>query len=884
MHVVHRRIRIRGQSVISPQPIPGPYIAAPPTYSIASYARLEVMASRETPAGGLHSGRDTLDPVRSCVLHMKACVVTLPAVVEHDYFSFCRPILHDLTLLTGAWLPVYILIDDRTSPMDFSPDFHFGSSLTKMADVFPPGTKVSFMSEGGQAKTGVVKAIRIVDGNHTYAEVRVDGENPNAIRNISTLALTRMRTRDISRLLGALLDIWSTPGGTIIERCATLAIRFWLIILATFLAFSEGLLTRTFEWASGILSIPPCGVYTARESAVVIIGGEDGLGRAVALSFSELGYTVFVLYPATLEDASTQSVKSLNVSSVRIFWLSLPRIPDLGTVKLLYIWHKKKEQSTHGSWGLVAPISLDTESGAQRAHASDTIHAYCVDHALNLVSLIILPPSSSMSEGASSHKHMDEEITAASNESLAFATRGNVAHAIIEPILVVEDYVDLLKKTSGRVIMLSVCTHDGCLAPQTPHRLLDGVSQRVAQNLSYVLDPLGVRVCSVTIGSFEPSSDDGFRRAPEEHLTRALLVLSASCGSKDEWVQSKVRIPIHQCVIQAASRFFCLTIKVRSAAGRLPPDIDLSVPGPSPDALTEVASCYHRSPSQRCFITDSYTCSRAILLTTSPTIQAIESVRMANTQIASHSSRPFPLPEVYFLARKAPWRSVLWTTYSEASAILEPHVRSPIALAAMSGAVAGATQAVIAAPAENVRFVLEGASSATGWSHAKDQIHEAREVRDWMREVGDMAGRGWNGWLWGAAKDFCGFAVFFSVFELTRRAAARAKSTSSALVQEGKFGSDAKDRLHRHTPRIVHAITLVTGGAIAGLAYEVCCRPWDAARKAVHVDRVVSAEHHSVPSICCARRGTRVGYSSSEIPYSMCTTLPPHRSIGRSSR
>ena len=116
--------------------------------------------------------------------------------------------------------------------------------------------------------------------------------------------------------------------------------------------------------------------------------------------------------------------------------------------------------------------------------------------------------------------------------------------------------------------------------------------------------------------------------------------------------------------------------------------------------------------------------------------------------------------------------SVLWSTYSEVSTTLEPHIRSPVALAAFSGTLAGAAQAVVAAPAENVRFVLEGASSTAGWSHAwkevfrgsssypqmsrTDQLHEAREVRDWMRDVGEMAGRGWNGWLWGVAKDSCG--------------------------------------------------------------------------------------------------------------------------------
>lgn len=117
---------------------------------------------------------------------------------------------------------------------------------------------------------------------------------------------------------------------------------------------------------------------------------------------------------------------------------------------------------------------------------------------------------------------------------------------------------------------------------------------------------------------------------------------------------------------------------------------------------------------------------------------------------------------------------VLWSTYSSTSELLEPHLpNSPICVAALSGAVAGGAQALVAAPAENVRLAVEGGStSARGWSHAWkevfrgtrtagtqsriDEVHEARQVRDWMREVGEMAGRGWDGWAWGCAKDICG--------------------------------------------------------------------------------------------------------------------------------
>ncbi|EED84195.1 predicted protein [Postia placenta Mad-698-R] len=224
---------------------------------------------------------------------------------------------------------------------------------------------------------------------------------------------------------------------------------------------------------------------------------------------------------------------------------------------------------------------------------------------------------------------------------------------------------------------------------------------------------------------------------------------------------------------------------------------------------------------------------------------------------------------------------VLWSTYTEVSDALESRLSTqPIALAAIAGASAGGIQALIAAPAENVRLAIEGGSSSVrGWSYAwkevfrgtqsrsaldrHHEVHEARQVRDWMREVGDMAGRGWDGWGWGCAKDICGtklcatplylaimlivdtsigFAVFFSIFEVTRRFAMKTKAASNNFTPSG-----TSDRMRRHIPRVVHATTLVTGGAVAGLAYELTCRPWDIARKAVHVDRLRPAsERHSI--------------------------------------
>ena len=115
---------------------------------------------------------------------------------------------------------------------------------------------------------------------------------------------------------------------------------------------------------------------------------------------------------------------------------------------------------------------------------------------------------------------------------------------------------------------------------------------------------------------------------------------------------------------------------------------------------------------------------------------------------------------------------VLWSSYSEAASQLQTILPThPTVVSAAAGAIAGGSQALVAAPAENVRLVLER-STHTGWTSAWRsvfidtqtnhiqskplQLREARQVASWMKEVTGMAGRGWDGWRWGVAKDACG--------------------------------------------------------------------------------------------------------------------------------
>ncbi|KAF9458672.1 hypothetical protein BDZ94DRAFT_1313087 [Collybia nuda] len=200
--------------------------------------------------------------------------------------------------------------------------------------------------------------------------------------------------------------------------------------------------------------------------------------------------------------------------------------------------------------------------------------------------------------------------------------------------------------------------------------------------------------------------------------------------------------------------------------------------------------------------------------------------------------------------------TVLWTTYTETSKAIESTFEHhPTLTTALAGGVAGGMQALVAAPAENVRIIMEGGSTRIGnpasnaWkevfrgtSHVSNSkqtdIHDIRQVRRWMKDVGEMAGRGWGGWGWGFGKDICGFAFFFSIFEVTRRVALRAKTTSFVLLNGGGGENIAGERSSFGCvfPRVIHCGALITGGVVAGLAYEIAARPWDVARRTVHLE------------------------------------------------
>ena len=90
---------------------------------------------------------------------------------------------------------------------------------------------------------------------------------------------------------------------------------------------------------------------------------------------------------------------------------------------------------------------------------------------------------------------------------------------------------------------------------------------------------------------------------------------------------------------------------------------------------------------------------------------------------------------------------------------------------------------------------------------------------------------------------FEGFAVFFTLFELTRRIASRLKDLTTLHAPSRR----------RNLPKVVHGTTLVAGGVVAGLAYDLTGRPFDVARRTVHTYEVT---HREAPKPIIIRRAT----------------------------
>ncbi|KAI0709442.1 hypothetical protein C8Q76DRAFT_770269 [Earliella scabrosa] len=242
------------------------------------------------------------------------------------------------------------------------------------------------------------------------------------------------------------------------------------LLLETFSIF-QSLSYAVHERLCRFFALPPCQVHGPRESAIVIVGGDDALGRHIAFDCSEQGYTVFALCPDR-HPAIEAAPDASNVSS------------------LIQEWHQRIKRSGHSTspWGLVAPIVLDMTSSAQRTRAFETVDAYCATHSLHLVAVIVLPPSNYITSKP------------ACTGPVTISAWGNVVReSLVEPISVIQDYVRLLAAVSGRVVLVLASGHQPWISS-----LSKGALRSVAQYLRQELDVLGIKISTIVAGPSAP--------------------------------------------------------------------------------------------------------------------------------------------------------------------------------------------------------------------------------------------------------------------------------------------------------------------------------------------------------------------------------------------
>ncbi|KAL1944619.1 hypothetical protein VTO73DRAFT_3049 [Trametes versicolor] len=309
----------------------------------------------------------------------------------------------------------------------------------------------------------------------------------------------------------------STLFSSVLQLCIEVLSCIYVPLLLKCLALSQVVARTAHELLSRFLTLPPCQVYPPRESAVVIVGGDDGafvplqliggdhgradagvpptrradIGRHLALTFSEQGCTVFALCPDQPASAPASPAQS-----------SREAAQDASNVSaLIQEWHKRIKRSGRSPrWGLLAPIVLDMNSGAQRAHAVETVDAYCATHNLHLVAVIVLPPSAPAPP-------QPQPLAGGAADVAAWAEV--VRRCLVAPISVVHGYSKLLAAASGRVVLVLASGDQLEMRSAHLHAL-----ESAAQFLRREWGLLGIRVATLSAGPFAPASkqaDDAAR-------------------------------------------------------------------------------------------------------------------------------------------------------------------------------------------------------------------------------------------------------------------------------------------------------------------------------------------------------------------------------------
>ncbi|CAL1704996.1 unnamed protein product [Somion occarium] len=247
--------------------------------------------------------------------------------------------------------------------------------------------------------------------------------------------------------------------------------------------------TNLFHFISSRFMLSPSSVFEPRDSAVVIVGGQHELGRTIALHLSELGYTIFSLSSSHQHPTSDHG----------------PQSSSLSTANLVYEWHKKKERSPSMPWGVIAPIVLDTQSGPERYRAAETVQAYCMNNSLHLSAVVFLATDDlSVSLNDDTCQTISPYASKSpwnSNRAQASIWADAAAQTFKDPIIITQDYVEMLAEAAGRVILVV----PSILSGLSPYQETSPV---VTSYLRRHLAPFGVRISSLVADRREPPENN----------------------------------------------------------------------------------------------------------------------------------------------------------------------------------------------------------------------------------------------------------------------------------------------------------------------------------------------------------------------------------------
>ncbi|GAA5876796.1 hypothetical protein JCM8547_003168 [Rhodosporidiobolus lusitaniae] len=222
----------------------------------------------------------------------------------------------------------------------------------------------------------------------------------------------------------------------------------------------------------------------------------------------------------------------------------------------------------------------------------------------------------------------------------------------------------------------------------------------------------------------------------------------------------------------------------------------------------------------------------------------------------------------------------LFTAYTTSESLLLPYLTSTashlLLIPFISGAFAGAAQAILSAPLDNARLLLlrrqrflrlshssnprarrlralksyatvEGAPFVSWLSLLRDSVFQssrnaiggaaAATPRERIEQGRRWARRGWSLMNLTLIKDSLGFGVFFLIFEVGREA-----SRVAGLRYDGiDPNSDEKQR-RSGAGLVLQSLGILMSGGIAGWVFSLVARPFERARAAIYDGRSKWAE------------------------------------------